>query len=113
MAKDDKNRYLTKNSADSLKTLDKLAGIPLTFGSALKANRLAEEMSQSELGAKIGVSRQYIHQLETGNRNPSVEQAVRIAKVFGMPEDQFVELALQVQVEKAGLQKAVVLKKVI
>jgi DNA-binding XRE family transcriptional regulator len=86
----------------------KRPGGPISFGAALKANRVAEEMSQDEVGKKIDVSRQCIHQLETGARSSSVEQAVKLAKVFGMLEDQFVELALQNQIERAGIKKKVV-----
>jgi transcriptional regulator with XRE-family HTH domain len=103
-----KKQYASTSTKQSLKMVEKMTGGPMTFGAALKANRLSEEMSQEDVGEKIGVSRQYIHQLEVGDRSPSVEQAIKLAKVFGMIEDQFVELALQNQVEKAGIKKKVV-----
>ena len=100
-----KSRYATKSSIESLELIDNILGNRLTFGSALKANRLAEEMTQEQLGRKAKVSRQYIHQLETGARNPSVEQAVRFSRIFGMLEDQFIVLALQAQLTDAGITK--------
>lgn len=107
-----KKQYSSKSTKQSIQLVEEIAGGPLTFGEALKANRLAEEMSQNAVGKAIGVSRQYIHQLEAGERSPSVEQAIKLARVFEMIEDQFVELALQAQVDRAGLkEKRVTLKK--
>lgn len=51
---------------------------------------LAGEMSQAELGQKIGVTRQTIAAIEAGKYSPSLEAAFRIAEVFGRPlEDVF------------------------
>ena len=48
------------------------------------------EMSQSELGEKIGVTRQTIAAIEAGKYSPSLEAAFRIAQVFNVPlEDVF------------------------
>lgn len=43
------------------------------------------EMSQSELGARVGVTRQTIAAIEGGKYSPSLEAAFRIAHVFGVP----------------------------
>lgn len=48
---------------------------------------LAGEMTQEELGAKIGVTRQTIAAIEAGRYSPSLESAFRIAEVFGKPLD--------------------------
>ncbi|MEP9357794.1 helix-turn-helix transcriptional regulator [Sphingomonas sp. KR3-1] len=51
---------------------------------------LAGEMTQAELGEKIGMTRQTIAAIEQGKYSPSLEAAFRIAKVFGKPlEDVF------------------------
>lgn len=41
------------------------------------------EMSQAELGQRIGVTRQTIAAIEAGKYSPSLEAAFRIADVFG------------------------------
>ena len=41
------------------------------------------EMSQAELGQRIGVTRQTIAAIEAGKYSPSLEAAFRIAEVFG------------------------------
>lgn len=45
----------------------------------------AGEMSQSELGQRIGVTRQTIAAIEAGKYSPSLEAAFRIAHVFNVP----------------------------
>jgi len=49
---------------------------------------LASEMTQAELGARIGVTRQTISAIEAGKYSPSLESAFRIAEVFGKPLDE-------------------------
>lgn len=49
---------------------------------------LAGEMTQAELGKRIGVTRQTIAAIEQGRYSPSLEAAFRIAKVFGKPLDE-------------------------
>ena len=46
---------------------------------------LAGEMTQAELGEKIGLTRQTIAEIEQGKYSPSLEAAFRIAQVFGKP----------------------------
>ena len=49
------------------------------------------EMSQSELGERIGVTRQTIAAIEAGKYSPSLEAAFCIAQVFGIPLDEVFE----------------------
>jgi len=46
------------------------------------------EMSQAELGQKIGVTRQTIAAIEAGKYSPTLEAAFCIAEVFGKPLDE-------------------------
>jgi putative transcriptional regulator len=61
---------------------------------ATMSNRIRElrfhhnEMSQAELGQRIGVTRQTIAAIESGKYSPSLEAAFRIAHVFGVPLDE-------------------------
>ncbi|WP_297801265.1 helix-turn-helix transcriptional regulator, partial [Arenimonas sp. GDDSR-1] len=43
------------------------------------------EMSQAELGLRIGLTRQTVAAIEAGKYAPSLEAAFRIADVFGVP----------------------------
>ena len=56
----------------------------------LKAARAALDMTQADLAAVVGVSRQTIMQLERNRYNPSMLLAFSIAKVFDVTiEDLF------------------------
>jgi putative transcriptional regulator len=46
---------------------------------------LSNEMTQAELGERVGVTRQTIAAVESGKYSPSLESAFRIAEVFGKP----------------------------
>ncbi|MEO1045762.1 MAG: helix-turn-helix transcriptional regulator [Pseudomonadota bacterium] len=45
----------------------------------------ADEMTQAELGAKVGVTRQTIAAIEQGKYSPTLETAFRIARTFNQP----------------------------
>ena len=45
------------------------------------------ELSQAELGQRIGVTRQTIAAIEAGKYSPTLEAAFRISEVFGVPLD--------------------------
>lgn len=66
-----------------------MASIP--FDNDIKTLRfLTGEMTQGDLGEKVGVTRQTIAAIEQGKYSPSLEVAFRIAHVFGKPlEDVF------------------------
>lgn len=60
------------------------AGLPFT--NAIKLLRfLNGEMTQTELGERVGVTRQTIAAIEQGKYAPSLEVAFLIAKVFNKP----------------------------
>lgn len=48
----------------------------------------ANDMTQQELGARIGVTRQTVVAIEKGKYSPSLEVAFRIAAVFDVPLDE-------------------------
>lgn len=43
------------------------------------------EMTQAELGARVGLTRQTIAAIEAGKYSPTLEVAFMIAEVFGKP----------------------------
>lgn len=46
------------------------------------------EMTQADLGERVGLTRQTIAAIEQGKYSPSLETAFKIADVFGVPLDQ-------------------------
>ncbi|MEO8219051.1 MAG: helix-turn-helix transcriptional regulator [Acidobacteriota bacterium] len=83
--------------------LESLNGGPLTFGQLLSAQREAEEASVSQFAAKLGISRQHLHQLESGQKRVSPERAVRFARAVGQSEAYFLQLALQDLANDSGI----------
>jgi putative transcriptional regulator len=58
----------------------------LPFANDIRTLRfLAGEMTQGELGDRVGVTRQTIAAIEQGKYSPSLEVAFRIARVFDKP----------------------------
>ena len=49
---------------------------------------MAGEMTQAELGTRIGMTRQTIAAIEAGKYSPTLEAAFRIAQVFGKSLDE-------------------------
>jgi putative transcriptional regulator len=49
---------------------------------------LANDMTQAELGQRVGLTRQTIAAIEQGRYSPSLDVAFRIAHVFGKPLDE-------------------------
>ncbi|VVJ20225.1 Transcriptional regulator [Amycolatopsis camponoti] len=53
---------------------------------SLRALRFAHgQMTQADLAARIGVTRQTVIAIEQGRYSPSLEMAFQIAHVFGVP----------------------------
>jgi putative transcriptional regulator len=53
----------------------------------LRVARAERDLSQEELASAVGVSRQTISSIETGQYCPSTTLAIRLARVLRMPFD--------------------------
>lgn len=49
----------------------------------IRVERARKQISQEELAKEVGVSRQAIHNIETGKSKPVVSLAILIARFFG------------------------------
>ena len=92
-----------KRKSASMKFLEDITGGPLTLGKFLQSIRLGEEMSQVEFADQLGISKSHLCDIEKGRKLVSPERAANYAKILRYSPKQFVRLALQDQVEKAGL----------
>jgi transcriptional regulator with XRE-family HTH domain len=52
---------------------------------ALRLLRLFHEMDQRELAPKLGISRSYISEIESGSKKPTLDLLERYATVFRVP----------------------------
>lgn len=83
--------------------LEKLTGGPLTLGMVIRATREGEEISQAGFARKLGVTRSYLCDLEKNRKTVSPAKAAKFARVLGYSEQQYVRLALQDALRRAGL----------
>ena len=92
----------TKKKSEAVRFLEKLAG-ELTLSNLLTAIRQGEELSQAEFAKLLGVSRQYLCDIEHDRRSISPKVAAAFAKKLGYSPQQFVRLCLQDLVNRDGL----------
>ena len=93
----------TKQKSAAMKLLEKLTGGPLTLGRALESIRKGEELSQEDCAKKLGISKSHLCDVEKGRKTVSPERAAKWARVLGYPESVMVRLALQGELDAAGL----------
>lgn len=91
----------------ALEALEKRLGGPLTIAGMLNAIRLGEELSYTEFAEKIGISRSHLCDIEKGRKAVSLDRAIHFADTLGYSTHQFAELALQSQINSAGLKMRV------
>jgi transcriptional regulator with XRE-family HTH domain len=99
-----------RTKSDAIRALERAAGGPLTFGRMLQAIRLGEEVTLEAFARRLGVTRANLCDGEKGRRGVSVERAAEWARTLGYHPTQFVQLALQGQVDAAGLRLRVNVK---
>jgi transcriptional regulator with XRE-family HTH domain len=92
----------TRKRSTARKQLEALAGGPLTLAKLVRAIREGEEWSLAGMGRKLGVTRAHVAAIEHG-KSLSPERAARYARALGYSESQFVRLALQAEITRAGL----------
>ncbi len=92
-----------KKAEKTLTLLEEISGNKLTIGSCLWSIRECEEMTQIVFAKKLDISRQYVCDLEKGRRGISPSMAATFAKKLGYSQVQFIRLALQDELDRAGL----------
>jgi antitoxin HigA-1 len=103
-------RKTKEDKSDAMRLLEQLAGGPLTLGRAVESIRRCEEWTQEECAKKLGVSKSHLCDVEKGRKTLSPERAARWARILGQPESVFVRLAMQGELDAAGLKYRVTIK---
>ena len=93
----------TKKKSDASHFMESMTGGPVTFPKLLEAIRVGEEATQAKFARRLGVSRANLCDIENGRRPVSPERAAKWAKLLGYSPERFVKLALQAQIDRAGL----------
>jgi plasmid maintenance system antidote protein VapI len=60
-------------------------------------------MSRAQFARQLGVSQSHLTDIEEQRKAVSPERAAKFAKVLGYSAEQFVKLALQAEIDRAGL----------
>lgn len=94
-------------AVDALPFIEQLIGGPISLGALIEAVRRGEDETQAEFAARLGISKSHLCDIEKGRKVVSPERAARFAVVLGYSSDQFVRLALQDAVDRAGLRYTV------
>lgn len=92
--------------------LQKITGKKLTLGNFLWSIRLCEDKSQSQFAKQLGVSSQYLCDLEHGRKTVSPKKAKDFAEKLGYLPEQLIELAIQDMLDHDGIHMKVNLKAV-
>jgi len=72
----------------------------MTPGDTLRVYRETRQLTQAELGKRLGgIPRQQISNMENGSRPISVSMAKRLAAIFNVPAERFLDLAVTVDDE--------------
>ncbi|MGO9272790.1 MAG: helix-turn-helix domain-containing protein [Terriglobia bacterium] len=93
----------TKARSDARSFLERLRGGPLTFGRMVASIRRADDIVQADLARRMGISRARLCDIENGRRTVTAERAAEFARVLGYSVNQFVAVAVEDQLRKAGL----------
>ena len=95
---------LRQGAVEASAFLEKRNG-PLTLGGLMKSIRQCDgaDSTLATMAAKLGISRSHLHDVEKGARAVSPERAARWAKLLGYSREQFVQLALQAELDQAGI----------
>lgn len=94
---------ITKETKASLDFIESLTGSKLTFANNLLAIRHGEEMTQIEFAKQLGITRQYLCDIEHCRRFVSPKMAAEYAEILGYSKNQFVRLCLQDLLDRDGL----------
>ena len=97
---------LSDGRVNAIELLESIDG-PMTLGDMIWSLRDCDDVSQAEFARRLGVSRSHLCDVEKGRKVVSPERAAAWAKVLGFPPTVFVKLALQEQLDRAGVKMQV------
>ena len=102
-----------RRNDETLTILEAMSGEKLTLGNVLSSIRQGEALSQLEFAAALGVSKQYLCDIERGRRLVSPKKAVEYAKKLGYSISQFVRLCLQDMMNRDGIHLKIEVKEAV
>lgn len=83
----------------------------MTFGSLIRSLRTSDEISQVELAKKIGVSKQFLSDVEHNRKEVGISFAKKISTALGYSIEPLIELLIRDQLRRQRLNYIVEIKK--
>lgn len=74
-----------------------------TLGKVMKAFRETHEIPQSDLAVRLGVSKQFLSDVENDRKNVGIPFIRKFAEELGFSPDSFIRIYVQDLLKKAGL----------
>lgn len=101
----------TKSKA-TLNALDATKDIwaDMTFGGLLRSLRLSDDITQVELAKRVGVSKQFLSDVEHNRKDVGISFAKKVAKALGYSVEPLIELLIRDQLRRQHLNYIVELK---
>lgn len=75
----------------------------MNFGEKLKAMRTGQNLTQQQLADRIGVAKSVVSYYESGDRYPSYDVLVRIARIFSTTTDYLLDVSKTCVIDVTGL----------
>lgn len=75
----------------------------VNFGPKLKALRTGQKLTQQQLADRIGVAKSVVSYYESGDRYPSYDVLIKIAKIFHTTTDYLLDLSKDNVIDVTGL----------
>jgi transcriptional regulator with XRE-family HTH domain len=99
---------------DTLNALDETQKIwdNMTFGGLVRSLRISDEISQVALAKKIGVSKQFLSDVEHNRKDVGISFAKKMAEALDYSIEPLIELLIRDQLKRQHLNYVIDLKKV-
>jgi transcriptional regulator with XRE-family HTH domain len=95
-------RSKTKKS-EAMIFMEKVSGGPLTIAGILKSLRECDVISQKDFATLLGISKQSLCDIEKGRKAVTPSRAAIFAQKLGYPATAFIRIALQEELDRAGV----------
>jgi len=89
--------------SEAMLFMEKITGGPLTIAGILKSMRESDEISQKDFAAQLGISKQNLCDIEKGRKAVTPSRAAIFAQKLGYPPTAFIRIALQEELDRAGV----------
>lgn len=75
----------------------------MNFGKKLRDLRTSQNLTQQQLADRIGVAKSVVSYYESGDRYPSYDVLVRIARIFSTTTDYLLDVSKSCVIDVTGL----------